>query len=202
MEKQQKSCILILVFVILLHVACLSFSLGLQHRISWSIQPNKDFYTNWSSNHFFKIGDTLEFYNVLQVSRRDYDVCNGENTLQDFLNGPAVIPLNREGVYYFICNFSNYCLFGLKISITVHRHFSVTPPFLQPVPLSPASVQSPAPVSSGSLCPPAPVAVDSTQPPANINAPSNESGKSSSGSVVASSGWSWILCLMVFLVNY
>ncbi|PIA59878.1 hypothetical protein AQUCO_00400626v1 [Aquilegia coerulea] len=198
MEKHQKSCIL-LVFVILLHVACLSFSIGLQHRITWSIQPNKDFYTNWSNKHFFKIGDTLvfqfqsEFYNVLQVSKRDYDVCNGENTVQVFLNGPAVVALNREGVFYFICNFSNYCLFGLKISITVHRNFSVKPPFLQPASLPPASMQ-----------PPAPATVDSTQPPANINAPSNESenSKRSSGSVVTFSGWSWILCLVVFLVHY
>lgn len=25
----------------------------------WAIHPNPDYYTNWSSNHFFKIGDSL-----------------------------------------------------------------------------------------------------------------------------------------------
>ncbi|KAL3637889.1 hypothetical protein CASFOL_018337 [Castilleja foliolosa] len=91
----------------------------------WSIPPTYDFYGNWSSSYSFHIGDTLYFdfdsglYNVIQVSRGEFDSCSGNQPLDALMYGPATFPLSRKGVFYFMCNVSNYCWLGQKVSVIV-----------------------------------------------------------------------------------
>lgn len=43
-------------------LGCSSTSCGQSYTVGdslWSIPPSLNFYTNWSSSHFFKIGDSL-----------------------------------------------------------------------------------------------------------------------------------------------
>ncbi|PON70241.1 Phytocyanin domain containing protein [Parasponia andersonii] len=123
----------------------------------WTIPPFPDYYSNWSSSHFFKIGDSLVFdfetgrYNVIQVTRQEYESCTSWSPIKIINGGPGIIPLTERGVFYFICNFSNYCSLGQKIDITVHDCRESYPPAPAPSPVSPPS---PAPaVVAPSLTP-------------------------------------------------
>ncbi|KAL8518213.1 hypothetical protein ACS0TY_009546 [Phlomoides rotata] len=111
--------------LLLVQVAALlwSSSEGVQHIVGdsiWSIPPTNDFYTNWSSSYSFQIGDTLYFdfdsglYNVIQVSRGEFDDCTGNQPYEAAMDGPAILPLSLKGVFYYVCNVSNYCALGLK----------------------------------------------------------------------------------------
>ncbi|KAH7661667.1 Cupredoxins domain-containing protein, partial [Dioscorea alata] len=86
----------------------------------WTIPISNNFYSIWSNNKTFSIGDNLVFkfetgfYNVLQVSRREYEDCKAENYFQAYFVGPANVSLAEEGMYYFITDFANYCFLGLK----------------------------------------------------------------------------------------
>ncbi|KAI3924485.1 hypothetical protein MKW98_032686 [Papaver atlanticum] len=94
-------------------------------NFGWSIPEYKDFYSNWSSNQSFYIGDTLvfefesEFHNVMQVSRREYDECASQNPYQAFIIGPATVTLIQDGIQYFICSTADYCNLGQKLSVAV-----------------------------------------------------------------------------------
>ncbi|KAL1559463.1 mavicyanin-like [Salvia divinorum] len=119
--------ILIALVVVLL---VLWSSEGLQHRVGdsiWSIPPTNNFYKNWSSSYIFHTGDTLYFdfdsglYNVLQVSRGEFDMCTGYEPYKTFIDGPATIPLLMKGVFYYVCNVSNYCALGLKLWVIVEQ---------------------------------------------------------------------------------
>ncbi|KAM1027257.1 hypothetical protein ACFX13_040791 [Malus domestica] len=138
----------------------------------WAIHPNPDYYTNWSSNHFFKIGDSLVFafetgrYNVLQVTKQEYEKCTGYKPLKVFNTGPVTIPLEEKGVFYYICNISTYCSLGQKISIKVNECPCPlpSPPPSSPPPASP----TPVPPSSPPLIstpPPSPSSPNGSQPP-------------------------------------
>ncbi|KAL8533321.1 hypothetical protein ACS0TY_009639 [Phlomoides rotata] len=118
--------------LLLVQVAALlwSSSEGVQHIVGdsiWSIPPTNDFYTNWSSSYSFQIGDTLYFdfdsglYNVIQVSRGEFDDCTGNQPYEAAMDGPAILPLSLKGVFYYVCNVSNYCALGLKVSVIVDQ---------------------------------------------------------------------------------
>ncbi|XP_057789256.1 mavicyanin-like [Salvia miltiorrhiza] len=103
---------------------------ALQHRVGdsiWSIPPTINFYKNWSSSYTFHTGDSLYFdfdsglYNVLQVSRGEFDRCTGDEPYNAAYDGPATIPLPLKGVSYYICNVSNYCALGQKVWIIVEQ---------------------------------------------------------------------------------
>ncbi|XP_057981119.1 mavicyanin-like [Malania oleifera] len=72
----------------------------------WSIPPYPDFYNDWSSSHFFRVGDSLvfdfesELHNVMEVSRRDYESCTAGNPFRAITVGPATIPLMGERLYF------------------------------------------------------------------------------------------------------
>ncbi|KAF4401209.1 hypothetical protein G4B88_014050 [Cannabis sativa] len=126
---------------------------GLQYWVGdslWTIPPSPYYYSNWSSSHFFKLGDSLAFdfetgrYNVIQVTRQEYESCTSWSPIKIYYEGPAIVPLTQQGVLYFICNLSNYCNLGQKIAITVHDCPKTNPP--SPAPTIPASPPpSPAP---------------------------------------------------------
>ncbi|KAF5729388.1 chemocyanin-like [Tripterygium wilfordii] len=124
-------------------------SFGMQYTVGdsvWSIPPYPDYYTKWSSSNVFLVGDSLyfdfvsDFYDVVQVSSLDYENCTTMNSYNVFNAGPAIVPLVGKGVFYYICNISNYCDLGQKVSVTVSEHYKDQSP-------------SPSP-SSHSLVPP------------------------------------------------
>ncbi|KAK6137746.1 hypothetical protein DH2020_028498 [Rehmannia glutinosa] len=141
----------ILPLILLLELS--SGSYGLQHIVGdsiWSIPPTNDFYTNWSSSNSFHIGDTLYFdfdsglYDVIQVSRGEFDSCTGNQAFKAFMDGPAIFALSRKGVFYFICNVSNYCDLGQKVSVIVdHQNYSMDSSGPSPSPLPDFRPQTP-----------------------------------------------------------
>ncbi|CAI0449288.1 unnamed protein product [Linum tenue] len=149
----------------------------------WSIPPTSDFYSRWSSAHAFYVGDSLAFqfatelFNVVQVLRHDFESCISNAPLQVFTIGPAVVELSHAGVFYYICNVSNYCDLGLRVAVVVHQRPPTAPPLIipsSPAPLPPATTAphppaSPLPVTPASPSPPPPSPVP---PHAPISQPS------------------------------
>ncbi|XP_060183588.1 mavicyanin-like [Lycium barbarum] len=124
-------------------------SFATQHLVGdsiWTIPPTNNFYTNWSSSQVFFPGDTLyfdfdpEFYNVMQVSRREYGYCTANQPYKVFSDGPVNITLMEVGVFYYICSILNYCSLGQKFSVTVLQNSSNNS--------APTSSPSPSPLPS------------------------------------------------------
>ncbi|CAN1844461.1 G-type lectin S-receptor-like serine/threonine-protein kinase At2g19130 [Linum perenne] len=126
----------------------------------WAVPPSSDFYSSWSFSHNFYVGDSIvfefgiELFNVIQVMRNDYESCIADAPLKVYRSSPAVIELTYKGAFYYICNVSNYCDLGQKVSIVVFQR----PPSSAPMP-SPSS-----PLPSGSPPPPPPSFSSSTSP--------------------------------------
>ncbi|XP_030450141.1 cucumber peeling cupredoxin-like [Syzygium oleosum] len=130
----------------------LDVSNGLQYKVGgsiWSIPPYPTYYSNWSSSHRFFVGDVLlfefrtGFYNVMQVSRREYEACTADNPFRSFRTGPARVPLIEKGVFYFICSVSCYCSLGQKVEVAAYHHpvpVVVPPPDIVPPPTGPTTV--------------------------------------------------------------
>ncbi|KAJ6358151.1 hypothetical protein OIU78_005893 [Salix suchowensis] len=140
-------------------IATLEATSGLRYTVGdsvWSIPPQPDSYTNWSFSHTFYIGDVLvfdfdyEFFNVMQVSRLDYESCAALSPIRIFTRGPALAILFHEGVNHYICNISNYCDLGLKFSVLVHKFSYSTgrSPAPSPLPPLPSLPPSSPPASS------------------------------------------------------
>ncbi|CAN4126367.1 unnamed protein product [Withania somnifera] len=119
----------LLLFLVILHHQ----SYAMQHLVGdsiWTIPPTNNFYTNWSTSQVFLPGDTLyfefdpEFYNVMQVSRREYGYCTANQPYKVFSDAPVNITLMEPGVFYYICTILNYCALGQKFSVTVLRNSS------------------------------------------------------------------------------
>ncbi|XP_019151157.1 PREDICTED: mavicyanin-like [Ipomoea nil] len=118
------------VVVVVVVIALKYQSFAVQHMVGddshWTIPPNNDFYSNWSSSQLFQPGDTLlfefdeVFYNVMQVSKREYDDCTANQPYQAFKDdGPVTINLREPGIFYYICSVLNYCSLGQKLNVTV-----------------------------------------------------------------------------------
>ncbi|XP_015876471.3 cucumber peeling cupredoxin [Ziziphus jujuba] len=171
MQRDQFNRVMVMILAplmasLLIPCFCCSCSYsGVQYSVGdtlWTIPPTPDYFSNWSSSIFFAIGDSLVFdfetgrFNLVQVSKPDYDRCTAFNPINIISKGPAILPLKQEGVFYFICNISNYCILGQKISITVHNYCPIHNP---PSP-SPSPSSSPTPTSF----PPAAVPVVPSSP--------------------------------------
>ncbi|CAI0449290.1 unnamed protein product [Linum tenue] len=121
--------------------------------------------------------ETLSLFNVVQVLRHDFESCISNAPLQVFTIGPAVVELSHAGVFYYICNVSNYCDLGLRVAVVVHQRPPTAPPLIipsSPAPLPPATTAphppaSPLPVTPASPSPPPPSPVP---PHAPISQPS------------------------------
>ncbi|KAL6638008.1 hypothetical protein ACP70R_025580 [Stipagrostis hirtigluma subsp. patula] len=93
----------------------------------WSIPPDRDLYRAWADNRTFFVGDNLVFrfemgfYDVVQVSRREYEDCTADDPYADFHDSPAVVPLDVDGVRYYVCTVGNYCALGVKIYVQTER---------------------------------------------------------------------------------
>ncbi|OEL36220.1 hypothetical protein BAE44_0002765 [Dichanthelium oligosanthes] len=91
----------------------------------WCIPPSAGLYRAWADNRTFFIGDNLVFrfetgfYDVVQVSRREYEDCTADDPYNIFRAGPAVVPLDATGVRYYVCTVGNYCSLGVRLYVTV-----------------------------------------------------------------------------------
>ncbi|GAV91645.1 Cu_bind_like domain-containing protein [Cephalotus follicularis] len=197
------------VIITMVYIATLfgASSAGTRYTVGdavWSIPPYPDYYTNWSSSHVFYIRDSLlfefetELYNVIQVPKQDYDNCTFNNPIKILNSGPTIILLNEEGVFYYICNMSNYCALGQKISVFVQKHLKMIPPCSAPLP-SP----SVAHFAPDDLPEPLPSEWNRTQSPATVSSPvllPDGNGNSKAFVMLRSTWWpsvgATVLCLM------
>ncbi|GAA0184315.1 hypothetical protein LIER_31603 [Lithospermum erythrorhizon] len=140
--------------IFVLSAYCFVCVVGLQHMVGdsvWTIPPINSFYTNWSNSYSFYVGDALYFdfeterYDVMQVSRRDYDSCIADHAFQEFREGPATVLLMEQGVFYYICSVLDHCSLGQKVTVIVDQ----PPPHSSPNP-------APAPTPSQPHQPPSP----------------------------------------------
>ncbi|RYR37911.1 hypothetical protein HN873_029922 [Arachis hypogaea] len=122
----------------------------------WVIPPYPTYYTNWSHNHFFRVGDSLvfnfdpKFYNLMEVSEYEYEHCTSMEPLKVFNSSPAIIQLNQNASFFFVCTIANYCCLGQKLAVSVHqRTHNNKPP-------SPSPSPSPSPLPSHAPPPPTP----------------------------------------------
>ncbi|CAL5209012.1 unnamed protein product [Lathyrus oleraceus] len=152
----------------------------------WIIPPYPTYYTCWTDSHFIREGDSLEFnfdtkfYNLIQVSKSEYEHCTALEPLKVFNTSPINFPLKEIDVYYFICSVSNYCTLGQKIMIDVHRiSLQITPtPSASPPKISPRSLPNGyAPQPSGAMInPSASIDVPSPTPLEGPASPSSSHG--------------------------
>lgn len=112
-----------------------------------------------------------ELYNLMQVTTLDYQNCRANNPIKVLYAGPATIVYNEPGVFYYLCNLSNYCDLGQKISVVVHhKNFPPAPapaaPSTQPLTpfLTPCLSPNPSPADWNASDSPGPVAVSSEAP--------------------------------------
>ncbi|MED6121934.1 hypothetical protein PIB30_034883 [Stylosanthes scabra] len=118
--------------------------------IGWTSYPpgGASFYSNWASNHTFKVNDTLVFkfeygsHAVAILTTNNYEKCNGNETIESYVIGPARVTLNRAGWFYFSCTFSGHCRSGQKLSVEVITGNSSSAPRKAPSTSIPASTAS------------------------------------------------------------
>ncbi|KAM5580730.1 uclacyanin 1 [Rosa sericea] len=155
----------------------------------------------WASSQTFLVGDNLNFqyspsHNVLEVSKADYDSCQGSNSIQAYSGGSTTIPLSSAGKRYFICGTNGHCSQGMKLEVDTSLATTSAPPTASPaVNLAPqespsttlppssdtplasslapdTSAASPSPAQSPELAfSPTPTAIDipSTESPTSIS---------------------------------
>nr|CAD1834124.1 unnamed protein product [Ananas comosus var. bracteatus] len=91
----------------------------------WRLPPNQTFYQEWAQTRNFSLGDKLLFpfrssvYNIMEVSKEDFDACTQKNVTQRFHAGPAIVELTEPGPHYYYCGIGLHCEAGQKLSIDV-----------------------------------------------------------------------------------
>ncbi|KAK7388670.1 hypothetical protein VNO78_23493 [Psophocarpus tetragonolobus] len=122
-----------------------------------SFPPGGDsFYSKWVANFTFKVNDTLAFnfesgsHSVVELTKANYDKCEVNDNIKAYNRGPARVPLDRPGEFYFSCTFSGHCSSGQKLSIKVTGSSSpaegpsTTPPASGSVPSSGSNEGTPS----------------------------------------------------------
>ena len=73
----------------------------------WTTKMGLEYYKTWSSSKTFYLGDSLIFqynkdlHNVMEVSFKDYELCNPNSALATYHSEYEPVKLNRTGHYYF-----------------------------------------------------------------------------------------------------
>ncbi|KAK2394257.1 hypothetical protein P8452_16092 [Trifolium repens] len=87
--------------------------------------PNSDI-LSWSSGKVFRVGDQIWFaYSLAEgliaelKSREEYESCNMSNPIMMYTEGLHTIPLEKEGIRYFVSSDSENCKNGLKLHVEV-----------------------------------------------------------------------------------
>ncbi|KAI5062260.1 hypothetical protein GOP47_0022799 [Adiantum capillus-veneris] len=73
-------------------------------------------YDSWTKDKAFREGDILYFeynqgaHDVVEVSKDDYDACQGGNATNRWINGNTSVTLvGSTSTHYFICSFLGHC---------------------------------------------------------------------------------------------
>ncbi|XP_077220597.1 early nodulin-like protein 11 [Tasmannia lanceolata] len=155
--------------------------------LGWTVPPGgAATYTTWAASQTFMVGDTLVFnfvtgtHDVTQVSRANYDACNGTSPISRITTGPASVVINSTGDHYYICTFTGHCPAGQKVTINVTATAPSSPPVAAPTP-TPSSptvpssppVASPTPSPSSAPVPSSPPMAGATPSPSSNPAPSS-----------------------------
>ncbi|KAF7803820.1 mavicyanin-like [Senna tora] len=87
--------------------------------------PSTDI-ASWSSGRIFRVGDEIWFtYTAAQglvaelQSREEYESCNASKAIKMYTDGLHTVPLEREGIRYFVSTDPQNCKTGLKLHVEV-----------------------------------------------------------------------------------
>ncbi|KAL5746480.1 hypothetical protein ACOSP7_027626 [Xanthoceras sorbifolium] len=128
MEKFWLCCLILMAFI-----GCFGVMTPVESRphvvgknFGWKVPDNDSFYRDWTDSRFFTVGDELVFmytsgtHNVMEVSKKDFETCTKDNIIRKNFKGPTTfVELNRAGIHYYICDFQQHCLNGMKLTVTV-----------------------------------------------------------------------------------
>ncbi|KAF8053352.1 hypothetical protein N665_1425s0004 [Sinapis alba] len=84
-----------------------------------------DYYNTWSSSMTFYVKDSFishynkDLHNVMEVSFKDYELCNPNSPLATYQSEYEPVKVNRTGHYYFICGVPGHCESGQKFEVVV-----------------------------------------------------------------------------------
>ncbi|KAK3219641.1 hypothetical protein Dsin_013611 [Dipteronia sinensis] len=128
----------------ILHLRCFAVTtqaVSMPHIVGgesfgWGVPDNDSFYQEWADSRNFMVGDELVFiysgiHSVIEVSKEDFEACTTEHAILRKYKGPSTfVGLTSPGNHYYICDFQQGCLKGMKLNITVknkrYLHESLT----------------------------------------------------------------------------
>ncbi|XP_010470172.1 PREDICTED: uclacyanin 1-like [Camelina sativa] len=91
----------------------------------WSVY-NSFYYSKWSEDKQFRVGDTLFFeYNkhindVREISGElEFESCKPTSTVAVYKTGHDLVKLTKPGVHYFVSLKTGLCQAGIKLRVTV-----------------------------------------------------------------------------------
>ncbi|XP_078151574.1 umecyanin-like [Carex rostrata] len=94
----------------------------------WYTPPNTTFYDEWAAKKNFTVGDKLMFlfhssvYNIMQVTKEDFDKCDDRHVINRWIIGPTFINLTEPGMHYYYDSIGLHCEAGQKLSINVQEN--------------------------------------------------------------------------------
>ncbi|XP_020220385.1 mavicyanin [Cajanus cajan] len=116
--------------------------------------PTSDL-VSWSSGRLFRVGDQIWFtYSVAEglvaelKSKEEYETCDVSNPIKMYTEGLHTVPLEREGIRYFVSSDTQNCKNGLKLHVQVlpkETRVTYSSPTLKleaPAPTTPSSASS------------------------------------------------------------
>ncbi|KAI4295991.1 hypothetical protein L6164_035984 [Bauhinia variegata] len=87
--------------------------------------PDSDL-SSWSNQRLFRVGDEIWFtYSAARgliaelKSREEYEACDVSNPIGMYTDGLHRVPLEREGIRYFVSSDLENCYSGLKLHVEV-----------------------------------------------------------------------------------
>ncbi|CAA7402664.1 unnamed protein product [Spirodela intermedia] len=139
------------------HLLQAAAGISLDHIVGgssgWRLPPNATFYSEWTRDKTFVVGDKLVFMytsglqNVLEVSEKDFEECTQEEVVDMYYAGPTVLEITKPGPHYYYSGIGTHCEDGQKLSINVSAT-AVPDPARDGLPL-PASNASAPPQAAG-----------------------------------------------------
>ncbi|KAF5742087.1 early nodulin-like protein 1 [Tripterygium wilfordii] len=142
-----------LLFLLFTSSECREILVGGKHD-SWRLPSShdNDSLNQWARRTRFKVGDVLVFQydskidSVLEVTKRDYQLCNPSNPILEYKENLTKIELDHSGPFYFISGSVKRCKKAQRMVVDVlsQDHWAALAP--APVPISgPGLAPAPAP---------------------------------------------------------
>ncbi|XP_021760622.1 cucumber peeling cupredoxin-like [Chenopodium quinoa] len=145
MKKMRIISMIIIEFALLLFHCTDATTYMVGDALNWVDPPTPTTYSIWASSNVFVKDDVLVFnfnngsHNVAEVTKKAYNKCNTRSLISLHHQSPVSIPLNKEGIRYFISTLNNDCLNGKKLAINVLQHLPPPPPATPPPEIAPGS---------------------------------------------------------------